>query len=284
MFPPEDDHDEFDYLEDEVHFEDADPASVDTIECWRCGKFFPLAFNHCPACNAPVRRQRAALVLKSTNPPSTRRVLQMLVVFGLLFIPMIGCSAVFLMAEQQPSAETLLQVIVTLEVIDTIIVLIALASIRSPALPDRPSPGTRLAMWFASFPLLVLMIGCNLAYFRMLIDGFGVPVIEDELMSADHLLPWVLLTICVQPAIIEEIFFRQTAMLALRETMGENATIWITGVMFGFAHIGNPLGIPYLILFGVFQGYVRVKSGSLLLPMILHFLHNLAVLYIERMA
>jgi membrane protease YdiL (CAAX protease family) len=52
--------------------------------------------------------------------------------------------------------------------------------------------------------------------------------------------------------------------------------------MFAMAHIYNPLGLPYLFLAGVVFGLARVYGG-LLLPMILHFLHNLAVMAFEVM-
>ena len=57
-------------------------------------------------------------------------------------------------------------------------------------------------------------------------------------------------------------------------------TILVTSVMFAVAHLHNPLGMPYLFIAGVVFGYARVYGG-LPLSMLMHFLHNLAVISID---
>lgn len=53
--------------------------------------------------------------------------------------------------------------------------------------------------------------------------------------------------------------------------------------MFALAHLYNPLGLPILFLIGIILGYARVYSGGLLLPMLMHFGHNFAIIYLESM-
>ncbi len=53
--------------------------------------------------------------------------------------------------------------------------------------------------------------------------------------------------------------------------------------MFALAHLYNPLGLPFLLLMGIMLGYARAYSGGLLLPMLMHFGHNFAVLFLESM-
>ena len=60
--------------------------------------------------------------------------------------------------------------------------------------------------------------------------------------------------------------------------MGGNAVVWITAVMFAAAHVGVPLSMPVLFVLGVLLGYARLASGSIYLPMVLHFLHNAVVM------
>lgn len=284
MLPPDAVHDVLGEPEGESDFTAAYPlGEVEEIECWRCGKSVPLPRLNCPACGAKVDRGLAPAAKSPRSHPASRRMLQVIGLYALLFFPIVVCSAAFLMADQPPDAEELLLVIGTLEAIDTVLVLVGLVLIVPPELPPTEGRVRGIAVWGAALPLLAVMLSLNFAYFHILTEWLGIPTIEDELMLADDLLPWVILTITIQPAIVEEIFFRHTALLTMRESMGETSAIWTTGVMFGFAHIGNPFGIPYLILYGVFQGYVRVRSGSLVLPMILHFLHNLVVVFIERL-
>ena len=53
-------------------------------------------------------------------------------------------------------------------------------------------------------------------------------------------------------------------------------------MIFGMAHLGNVPGWPVLMLLGAGLGYARVYSGGLTLPILLHFLHNFAVLLIDH--
>ena len=83
---------------------------------------------------------------------------------------------------------------------------------------------------------------------------------------------------CVQPAVIEELFFRHLLLGHLRPHVGMHGAVWVSAVGFGMAHLGNPVGWPVLILLGAGLGYARTLSGTLALPIALHFLHNLCVL------
>ena len=69
----------------------------------------------------------------------------------------------------------------------------------------------------------------------------------------------------------------------LRPHIGMHGAVWLTAVIFGMAHLGAIAGWPVLILLGAGLGYARVYSGGLALPILLHFLHNLAVLGIDHL-
>ena len=60
------------------------------------------------------------------------------------------------------------------------------------------------------------------------------------------------------------------------------AAVFVSSVMFGVAHVGSPLSVPVLVLLGFMLGYLRVFSGGLLLPMLVHFAHNAAILLAEH--
>jgi CAAX protease family protein len=82
---------------------------------------------------------------------------------------------------------------------------------------------------------------------------------------------------------VEEWFFRYLALGSLRPFVGVHGAVLISAVMFGTAHIFNPLGIPMLMVVGVVLGYARVASGGMLLPILMHFGHNAAILLIEAL-
>ncbi len=163
-----------------------------------------------------------------------------------------------------------------IEAIDAVIVLcVAVAIGKFPSPPIEMS--RRFTAWITGFPLLSVLLALNIGSVLLLRKAFDV---EGEL--GPPITAVTLLLICVQPAIVEEWFFRHLALGSLREKFGTHWAVWISAAMFAAAHIYNPIAMPYLLLLGVSLGYLRILSGGLALPMLLHFLHNLAVLYANR--
>jgi membrane protease YdiL (CAAX protease family) len=73
----------------------------------------------------------------------------------------------------------------------------------------------------------------------------------------------------------EEMLFRGYAFQLLIEKIGPWATVLPVGVLFGFAHAGNPqvtpLALANTMLWGVFFGYAFLRSHDLWLPIGLHY-------------
>jgi membrane protease YdiL (CAAX protease family) len=166
---------------------------------------------------------------------------------------------------------------VIVEGIDTLLVLLAMAGAGRMGLAPVTMQ-TRIVTWTVAGPAFALLIVLNLLYGLMLREFLKPPdfLIPDK----TRLTLFTVALICLQPAIVEELFFRYLALGALSRATTMTTAVWVSAVMFAMAHIYNPLGLPYLFLAGVVFGLARVYGG-LLLPMILHFLHNLAVLAIE---
>jgi len=174
---------------------------------------------------------------------------------------------------------------IALQLVDTLIVLFAAARFRAPT--DAELPGTlspqadrRVAVWIAALPLLALLVGLNFGYHEVLRQILR-PVFTPEAEQLSALL-WVnVLIVCVQPALVEELFFRKLALGTLRPLMGTFTAILISSLMFGLAHIYVSLSVPYLCVAGMVFGWARIASRGLALPILLHFLHNLVVLLWE---
>lgn len=152
---------------------------------------------------------------------------------------------------------------------------------RPKPLPDRGEP---VVTWVAALPVLAAMLLVNFGYglaLRFLVEvGLGV---KPEAGGDDDVLllgaGWIgVLLICVQPAVVEELFFRFLMLGHLRPHVGLHGAVWVSSFFFAAAHIGQLIAFPVLLLLGAVMGYARVYSGGLVLPMVLHFLHNLAVL------
>jgi membrane protease YdiL (CAAX protease family) len=73
----------------------------------------------------------------------------------------------------------------------------------------------------------------------------------------------------------EEILFRGYAFQLLIQKIGPWATVLPIGVLFGFAHAGNPnatmLGLVNTMLWGIFLGFAFLRSRDLWLPIGLHY-------------
>jgi membrane protease YdiL (CAAX protease family) len=174
-----------------------------------------------------------------------------------------------------------LRAMLAVELVDTILVGVGLLVVarprRQPRLEAAPAP----AVWALSVVAIVLAVGVNHAYHAALLRYVGVQPVRDAVQAATGITPLLLLAYCVQPAVVEELFFRYLALDTLRGVMGVHQAVAISSLMFGLAHIGVPLSIPMLALVGVPLGYARVASDRLSLPMLLHFLHNFVIVLSE---
>jgi len=169
------------------------------------------------------------------------------------------------------------------EGVDTVIVLAALVLASRPV--GRAAAWNRDATWLLSVPGLAAVLVVNFAYHALLVYLFtdGTAAADDSAQESLSRDGWrTVLTVCVQPAVVEEVFFRFLLLGHLRHHLGTHAAVWLSSVLFGMAHLGNIPGWPVLILIGAGLGYARVLSGGLALPILLHFCHNLAVCLAEE--
>lgn len=92
-----------------------------------------------------------------------------------------------------------------------------------------------------------------------------------------HTLPDILLSILALafiPAIGEEIIFRGFFQRELiQQTKNIHASVWIAAAIFSFIHF-QFLGFFPRMLLGALLGYMYVWSGSLLVPILMHFTNN----------
>ncbi len=259
------------------------------VECWRCGRMGFKDLETCIYCRAPLVRGASPSPRWSGRGREAGAGAPGLVKVVLIFIGLLITLLVFFAVQQQTGAGAFdhatvkrrVNQLLVFSIIDGILILLAWAWVgRPPALP-RQSVTVRAAAWAVAAPVLLLALALNYAYTHTLRDWLNVPLIEPEFVHFKDLLLPVILVMCVFPAFFEELFFRYLALNTLRGVTGTQGAVLVSSVMFGMAHIGNPLGIPLLMVIGLVLGYMRVASGSLVLPMLMHFGHNLAVLFMK---
>ncbi len=91
------------------------------------------------------------------------------------------------------------------------------------------------------------------------------------------------ITICLLPAIFEETCFRGCILNGMK-SLGVHKAVWFSAVIFMLMHGGPDQTIHQLIV-GAICGYALVYSGSLLVPIIIHFFNNftaITLIYIEN--
>lgn len=269
--------------------QDSDAFVIESIPvtCWRCGKSYDGALDNCPACLAANREMTPKVPELESNAkpqsPAIVRVVWMFVAMAIVSITAAFSAAVTLdrNGPKEAVASQLLGWAFVVEFFDTLIVLYALSSIQTAPIA-KPSLNQRRVSWILALPIFLVVLAINVAYHSVLREILNVQVDDNPLFATVGLFPLQLVVICLQPAIVEELFFRRVAMGAVLEMMSPRWAVFITALLFALAHLGQPLSLPILGLIGIALGYLRLASGTLWLPMLFHFLHNLAILLGEQ--
>jgi len=284
---------------DAIHWIGLEPASeeiedkveVATVSCWRCGKLVAQTMVVCRYCRARLVREKTPEPRHRDgsrgHPDESSSVMVMIYIY----ISLLASSVIVgwingfgLGVNVLPGANDdyrRLTIIIVIGLIDGLLVVAGILWCKQPP-TFTPILGAQKGLaWVGAVPLLAVLLLANYGYMSILRTGLRVPVIPLGMAKRPELFYWVLLALCLLPAIVEELFFRYLALGHLRTVLSSHGAVIVSGVMFGLAHIGNPFAIPYLIVFGIGLGYFRVAGRSLAIPMLMHFAHNAIVIWSE---
>lgn len=91
----------------------------------------------------------------------------------------------------------------------------------------------------------------------------------------------IIIAIAVTPAVCEEIFFRGFIQKSFELRWKPFWSITVCSIVFALYHF-SPYGFVPLFLLSVFLGYAAYKSGSIFIPMSIHFANNffMIILYL----
>lgn len=259
------------------------PVGSPLLRCWRCGKLIAPA-PQCPFCRADIAPLadpgRASPGIDADSAAASSAVTPIFWVFGIMAISSVILAMVAPGYSEPMSDDDVLRSyhsIAVVELIDVIIILVGtLAVLKTVKLPLRYAASPKLA-WAVAAPLLAGVLVANYAYHHVLTSVFGAESAADFLTFERGHHVWLILTICLQPALVEEFFFRYICLGVFEKAVGTGTAIFVSAMIFGAAHIGALASLPILFLIGLVLGYLRVKSGGLALPILFHFLHNLIV-------
>lgn len=104
-------------------------------------------------------------------------------------------------------------------------------------------------------------------------DGFSVSFTQGMTRPYElYEIVLMLISTALVPAVCEEFLFRGVILKSLMP-YGRNVALIGSAVLFGFMH-QNPAQILYTVVAGIFMGYAYIKTRSLLIPMVMHFVNN----------
>ena len=186
---------------------------------------------------------------------------------GLYFALLI--SFVFLAFSE--SAGTILFV----DALDLLIVMLWVVAWRKDLLPIMRLPVA--GGWLLAAPLLAMGTFFVTSVFVDAVNGMfagiDAPSYSEPFLSDGWGWIWVVLSVCVQPALMEEFAFRGVIFEALGRVMSEREVLVVTSLLFAVLHI-SPLALPTLFMMGWLLGWMRQRSGSIWPCVLLHGCHN----------
>lgn len=263
-------------------FRDADADRFESLTppqpvryCNRCGVVQIATWVECPCA---ARQVDLALQLSEPAQRGNPVVSGIALYFALLSTLIVG---MLVLRAGNGSATEAVHVETALSVIFSIIVVgWCLASIRQ-ILPLLAAAGP--ARWYG-LAISAAPITISLATFTiyMVVKLANVPTVPmvGPMMQAGYGWAGVILLVCVQPAIFEELAFRGVILSGLRRVLSDGEAIVVSALMFMIIHLSF-FSFPHLVLLGLVAGYLRVRSKSLYPCMILHFLHNFLAVVTE---
>ena len=238
--------------------------------------------SECPWCAQAERRRLQQEQTNTTHNEDSRTFTRLVWAFVLMLLTnVILMTTGKDMPAGRPLAQEDCQAYLTslsvAEGVDTLVIIICvLATARYLRLPEGAGRSPRAA-WLLAVPLLAALLTVNYGYHHVLLWLSGAEPIRDRIAESGHYPLWQLATNCLQPAIVEELFFRGVVFGWLCHAVGPGSAAFATASMFAAAHTGGLASFPVLFLIGAGMAWIRWKTGRLILPMLLHFLHNFIV-------
>jgi membrane protease YdiL (CAAX protease family) len=180
--------------------------------------------------------------------------------------------------------------IVTLQVYMVLLITFCLqfGPVTEPPIALRPSglqhAIVSVGIWIASVVAIVLFYFCLGSIFGSVsqvatqITAFAT---DAKRLQGQPTPAWIIAIVrgCLIVPIFEEVFFRGALLSWLRTRLNVHAAIFAMATLFALMH-GSLIVAPYVFIFAVVAGYVRVHTGSTFNTIIMHWLNNIMLLYV----
>ncbi len=137
--------------------------------------------------------------------------------------------------------------------------------------------------------IIFVVISFLLMFFSEFISNLFPNLFEDDFVVESYKqannLPMLYLGVVFFGPIFEEVLFRGFLFKGLERTsLGGHGAVFVTSIIFAIIHVqyGLPIILVMLLPMAILLGYARLKSNSLLLPILLHSINNLVACLITH--
>lgn len=133
---------------------------------------------------------------------------------------------------------------------------------------------TSARYWLEALVATVLALGLAWAWLQLIHHAFpNQPADPLDSLRESLGVPAALLVVAATPAVLEEIIFRGLLQGRLMALLGAGQGLLVTAAAFAICHTSPPVLIIHISL-GLYLGWLRHRSDSLLPGMLMHFLYN----------
>jgi membrane protease YdiL (CAAX protease family) len=160
--------------------------------------------------------------------------------------------------------------------------------VTEPPIALRPSGAQHaiasVGIWIATVAAIALFYSCFGSIFGSVsqvatqITAFAT---DAKRLQGQPTPVWIIAVVrgCLIVPIFEEVFFRGVLLSWLRLRLKVHGAIFAMAALFALMHVSLVVA-PYVFIFAVVAGYVRVRIGSTFNTIIMHSLNNLMLLYV----
>lgn len=196
------------------------------------------------------------------------------IVFGIVIMLIFGKNGDVIL--QDPATQQALQIVFSLLAftVPFIIIYKLFGNRISDLVPFSKTPSGM------KIPIICMGLGmCAFAnigasYIDSVFKSIGIDYSNKELAMPEGILGFILATIATAavPALVEEFAMRGIVLGSLRK-FGDGFALITSSLVFGIMH-GNFTQIPFAFMVGIFLGFAVIKTGSLRISIIIHFINN----------
>jgi len=248
--------------------------------CRSCGAPLPVEVAVCPTCDPASRIPIAdqgpgasnSLIVDASDSRGVKAALSL---YGLLLAASISSALVPFTKNPEFKRTVFFNIL--------IVIIVVWAANRSRDILSQQVPGEMrvkhlllaVAVVAVTVPVGVLYAAAATAFF-----GQSPQSIFEALGISNQTRLIQVLVIAALPAVFEEFAFRGMILPYLANRIPVTQAVVVSGAAFAILHL-SLISMPFLFFMGLTLGWLRVRSESLVPPMLAHFLHNASLWALE---